>query len=923
MKFSKKLISLTLTALMLQSVFAAGSSAASAYSTDVFQSSAVSQAEASGDTNLQTFGDFMYKVENNAITIVSYGGSGASSITIPSTINNVPVKVLGDGVFANCTSLTSITIPEGIQTISDGAFFQCRFASITIPSTVTSIGDFAFQRCNNLTSIKIPNKVKTMGRYAFSMCPNLKSVTLSNSLTTIREHAFSDSGLTSVKFPSNITTIEESAFENCAELKKVTIPDSVTTIQSAAFKTDTAITDVYFLGTKAQWSKINIGSYNDAICQSDVLHYGSQSVSLSASRLTLYAGQSKTLTATITPENPDETLYWKSSNTSVATVNSAGKITAKAEGSATVTVSTSLGNTASCVVSVRRAPTAVSLSKTAETISVGQSFTLSYTLTPSDAYTVCSWSSSDTTVATVTSAGVVTAKKVGKATITVKTSNAKTATCTVTVKRVASSVTLDKTAISMGEGQTSQLTATVTPSDALTTLTWSSSNADVAAVSTSGKVSAKSAGTATVTVTTSNGKTASCSVTIKKGPTSVALSKTSDTLGVGQTLKLNVMMSPENAVTYCNWKSTDNTIATVTSAGKVTAKSPGNAVITMKTSNGRVATCELTIKKAPTSIALNKTSVKNCVGQSFTLKCTPTPSNAYKNCTWSSSNSTVASVDSSGKVTSKKQGTATITAKTYNGKAQTQAVVVKDGTTTLKSGTDYTVSYKNNINAGTATVKITGKGNYTGTVSKTFTISAASIANATVSGVSNKTYTGSAQTQNPTVKVGDKTLVSGTDYELSYWNNYLPGTAWVDIAGKGDYEGTCGRSFGIIYDDPMCDDAFYRNTSDYVVRVYRMGYLRFPSIDEVKNMVQILVGSNRTPDSVIWEVYNNNGFDCSNAQFIEAIYRLMLLRNGSRSELMNWIAELDGGATREDVIDAISVSPDYQNIWHSFGIGYR
>jgi hypothetical protein len=102
-----------------------------------------------------------------------------------------------------------------------------------------------------------------------------------------------------------------------------------------------------------------------------------------------------------------------------------------------------------------------------------------------------------------------------------------------------------------------------------------------------------------------------------------------------------------------------------------------------------------------------------------------------------------------------------------------------------------------------------------------------------------------------------------------------------------------------------------------------MGYLRFPSIDEVKNMVQILVGSNRTPDSVIWEVYNNNGFDCSNAQFIEAIYRLMLLRNGSRSELMNWIAELDGGATREDVIDAISVSPDYQNIWHSFGIGYR
>ena len=70
-------------------------------------------------------------------------------------------------------------------------------------------------------------------------------------------------------------------------------------------------------------------------------------------------------------------------------------------------------------------------------------------------------------------------------------------------------------------------------------------------------------------------------------------------------------------------------------------------------------------------------------------------------------------------------------------------------------------------------------------------------------------------------------------------------------------------------------------------------------------------------------LYGLGGFDVSNAQLIEAIYRLMLLRNGSRGELAGWIAELDNGATREDVINAISESPDYQNIWHSFGIGYR
>ena len=156
-----------------------------------------------------------------------------------------------------------------------------------------------------------------------------------------------------------------------------------------------------------------------------------------------------------------------------------------------------------------------------------------------------------------------------------------------------------------------------------------------------------------------------------------------------------------------------------------------------------------------------------------------------------------------------------------------------------------------------------------------------------------------------------------------YWDNYLPGTAYIEVRGIGDYTGTCSKSFAIMYGDHMLDDPFYRDTSDYVIRVYRMAYLRYPSLDEVRSYVQVLVGSNRTPDSVIWEVYNNGGFVESDAAFIEAVYRLMLLRNGSRDELTLWINELRSGSTREDVIDAISVSPDYQNIWHNFGIGYR
>ncbi|MBQ6675225.1 MAG: leucine-rich repeat protein [Ruminococcus sp.] len=139
-----------------------------------------------------------------------------------------------------------------------------------------------------------------------------------------------------------------------------------------------------------------------------------------------------------------------------------------------------------------------------------------------------------------------------------------------------------------------------------------------------------------------------------------------------------------------------------------------------------------------------------------------------------------------------------ISNKSYTGSAIKPAPVVKLGSTTLKSGTDYTVAYKNNTNAGTATVTITGKGSYTGTITKTFKITAASIAKATVSGLKNKYYTGKAITQTPTVKLGSKTLKKGTDYTVTFKNNKAIGTATVTIKGKGNYTGTVTKTFKII-----------------------------------------------------------------------------------------------------------------------------
>ena len=132
----------------------------------------------------------------------------------------------------------------------------------------------------------------------------------------------------------------------------------------------------------------------------------------------------------------------------------------------------------------------------------------------------------------------------------------------------------------------------------------------------------------------------------------------------------------------------------------------------------------------------------------------------------------------------------------YDGKAETPSVTVKVGGKTLKKDTDYTVSYSNNTKVGTAKVTITGKGNYTGSVSKTYSIKN-NFKKATVSGISTKAFTGKNITQSITVKYNGKTLKNGTDYTVSYSSNKNIGTATVKIAGKGSYTGTITKTFKI------------------------------------------------------------------------------------------------------------------------------
>lgn len=132
-----------------------------------------------------------------------------------------------DGAFSNCSSLSSITIPNSVKSIGDEAFKGCsKLSNITIPNSVESIGNEAFLNCSKLTSMTIPNSVTSIGKSIFSGCSSMTSVTLSNFLSTISEGAFSGcKNLSSITIPNSVTQIDNMAFKDCTGLTKVNIND--------------------------------------------------------------------------------------------------------------------------------------------------------------------------------------------------------------------------------------------------------------------------------------------------------------------------------------------------------------------------------------------------------------------------------------------------------------------------------------------------------------------------------------------------------------------------------------------------------------------------------------------------------------------------------------------------------------------------
>ena len=173
---------------------------------------------------------------------------------------------IGDSAFEDCTSLTSITIPNGVTSIGDSAFEGCTsLTSITIPNSVTSIGFGAFIGCSSLTSITIPDSVTCIGDSAFNGCTSLTSITIPDSVTSIGESAFSGcSSLASITIPDSVMSIGNDAFHECSSLTSITIPNSVTSIGDYAFLGCSRLTAIDVNTDNKDYTSVNgVLFYND------------------------------------------------------------------------------------------------------------------------------------------------------------------------------------------------------------------------------------------------------------------------------------------------------------------------------------------------------------------------------------------------------------------------------------------------------------------------------------------------------------------------------------------------------------------------------------------------------------------------------------------------------------------------------------
>lgn len=418
--------------------------------------------------------------------------------------------------------------------------------------------------------------------------------------------------------------------------------------------------------------------------------------------LVLNKGIAKKAAYTVAGSGKGLSFKWSSSNSSVATVSPTGVIKAKAQGNCMITITASNGAAARIAVTVVQPITSIKLSGSKATLEPGHKKTVTATVGPSNATSKSLvWSSSNSSVATV-SKGVITAVGKGTCIITCRSkfySNI-SVSYKVTVKQAVTAVSMES-AVKLNENSTKRLTAKAVPNTASNArLSFKSSNASVAAVSSNGVITAKSKGSCVITATATDGsgKSAKCRVTVVRPVTNVKLNAHTISWNVGKKAHFRPTVTPTTASNISvKYTSSNTRVAMVDGNGLLTAVGKGTCTVTCTAADGsgKKDTCKVTVKQPVRKLTISGGSSVN-EGSSIELKAVAAPSNATnKNVTWSSSDKTVAKVSSTGKVTALKAGKATIkcTAKDGSRVVASKTVTVKAVKPTGQKIADYAAQW--------------------------------------------------------------------------------------------------------------------------------------------------------------------------------------------------------------------------------------
>lgn len=624
------------------------------------------------------------------------GGLGASGILnvyrIPKSateVNYCTGSLYVENLYFDCNlSIISVRCLGGENTHVDNLYIGNNIEEIEGQDLINSRAGRGFTWIEGIKSVYLPKKIKRIGDCAFYYS-SLENVNFNEleELECLGSHAFRNSkiSLDTIVVPAKLKEFNASSFSYHGG-QHIYIGKNVESIATGAdlkftygfgndliFHMESATppsghrpnsTCTVYVPKGAKPAYVNAGWAN--IIELNPV----ESVTLNEHSITLNKTEQFNLSVSILPEDADDkTINWTSEDTSVATVDENGVVTAIKEGQTEIVVtSTATGLQDRCTVLVRKNVTNIALDESQITFSnIGEFKQLSVIITPEDATEQgVTWKSSNEAICTVTNQGLVTATGIGSTLVTATTvDGGLTANCVVKVILHVSSISLDKTTLSLKVGETDRLQATISPDNADNKkVNWSSSNEQLATVDVEGNIQALKAGEVWITATSDDNSEikASCKVTIMQPVTEISLSQTNIELtNIGESEQLEATVMPEDASDKSiTWKSNNEQVCIVSSTGMVTAIGAGTTVVTATTNDGgKMAFCIVNVSLQEYNITLDQYTMTLNVGETAQLHATVT-GNTTKTVNWSSSNDQIVAVDNNGNVTAIKVGNALI-----------------------------------------------------------------------------------------------------------------------------------------------------------------------------------------------------------------------------------------------------------------------